>query len=89
MQGEISNNSDLDVVEVLMPRLGGIVLGGSFEDDAIIYPHHAGERTRDVVRGYGVNKKDLWRASSKAFEDFYRREIQLLRAGFHELDVLL
>ena len=75
VQGEISNNSDLDVVEVLMPRLGGIVLGGSFEDDAIIYPHHAGERTRDVVRGYGVNKKDLWRASSKAFEDFYRREI--------------
>lgn len=25
--------------------------------------------------GYGVNKKDFWRASSVAFGDIYRREI--------------
>ena len=75
IRANIHNGSGLDVIEVLMPRLGGIYLGASFEDDTLIYPHHAGERTRDPVRGYGVNKKDLWRASSKAFEDFYRREI--------------
>ena len=75
IKGRLQNNSKLDVVEVLMPRLGGIYLGESFEEDAIIYPHHAGERTRDVVRGYGMEKKDFWRASSKKCEDFYRREI--------------
>ena len=74
ISGNIHNASNIDVVEILMPHIGGIYLGTSL-DDYIIYPHHAGERTKNPVLGYGVNKKDFWRASSVAFEDIYRREI--------------
>ena len=74
IRGEIHNESNIDVVEILMPHIGGIYLGAS-SDDYIIYPHHAGERTKNPVSGYGINKKDFWRASSVAFEDIYRREI--------------
>jgi hypothetical protein len=74
ISGTIRNESTIDVVEILMPHIGGIYLGNN-TDDFIIYPHHAGERTKNPVLGYGVNKKDFWRASSVAFEDIYRREI--------------
>lgn len=74
LSGKIRNDSEIDIVEILMPHIGGIYLGES-SDDYIIYPHHAGERTKNPVLGYGVNKKDFWRASSVAFEDIYRREI--------------
>ena len=37
-----------------MPHIGGVYLGEDYADDAIIYPHHAGERTRNPVMGYGV-----------------------------------
>lgn len=74
ISGEIHNESKIDIVEILMPHIGGIYLGAS-SDDYIIYPHHAGERTKNPVSGYGINKKDFWRASSVAFEDIYRREI--------------
>ena len=74
ISADIRNNSQIDVVEILMPHIGGIYLGGR-EDDYIIYPHHAGEKTKNPVLGYGVNKKDFWRASSVAYEDIYRREI--------------
>lgn len=72
---QVENHSESPVVELLLPHLGGIYLGQSHADDAIVYPHHAGERTVNPVAGYGVNKKDFWRASSVAFEDIYRREI--------------
>lgn len=75
IQASIQNHSDIDIVEILMPHLGGIFLGDDYKDDAIIYPHHAGERTVNPVLGYGQNKKDFWRASSVAFEDIFRREI--------------
>ncbi len=75
LSAEITNHSEVDVVEILMPRLGGIYLGNTYEDDFLIYPHHAGEKTQNPVLGYGINKKDVWRASSVRFEDFYRREI--------------
>lgn len=71
----IQNHSNIDVVEILAPHVGGIYLGDNYEDDAIIYPHHAGERTVNPVLGYGQNKKDFWRASSVACGDFFRREI--------------
>ena len=75
IRARMENHSAADVVEVLMPHIGGVYLGEDYADDAIIYPHHAGERTRNPVMGYGVNKKDFWRASSVAFGDIYRREI--------------
>lgn len=71
----VENHSNMDIVEVLAPHIGGIYLGNTYEDDTIIYPHHAGERTVNPVLGYGQNKKDFWRASSVACGDFFRREI--------------
>ena len=85
----MENHSAADVVEVLMPHIGGVYLGEDYADDAIIYPHHAGERTRNPVMGYGVNKKDFWRASSVAFGGHLPPRDQLLRPCVHELDVLL
>lgn len=75
IQASIENHSDIDVVEVLMPHIGGVFLGDDDKDDVLIYPHHAGERTVNPVLEYGQNKKDFWRASSVAFEDIFRREI--------------
>lgn len=75
LSATIENNSDVDVVEILMPYIGGMYLGADYADDNLIYPHHAGEKTLNPVLGYGKNKKDFWRASSVAFEDIYRREI--------------
>lgn len=57
IRARMENHSAADVVEVLMPHIGGVYLGEDYADDAIIYPHHAGERTRNPVMGYGVNKK--------------------------------
>lgn len=74
VSAEIHNHSQLDVVEILMPHIGGIYLGKD-ADDSLIYPHHAGEMTWQPVLAYGTQKKDFWRASSVAFEDIYRREI--------------
>ncbi|WP_300385065.1 DUF6259 domain-containing protein, partial [Clostridium sp.] len=76
ISSEIENlDESIVITEVLMPRISGIYLGESHEDDVIIYPHHAGEKTINPVEGYGKNKKDFWRASSVKFEDIYRREI--------------
>ena len=75
IQASIENHSDIDVVEVLMPHIGGVFLGDDDKDDVLIYPHHARERTVNPVLEYGQNKKDFWRASSVAFEDIFRREI--------------
>lgn len=76
INADIENlDESIEITEVLMPRISGIYLGDSHEDDVIIYPHHAGEKTINPVIGYGKNKKDFWRASSVKFEDIYRREI--------------
>lgn len=43
---EISNQDErYEVVEALFPYFRGFYLGKTWEDDVIIYPHHAGERT--------------------------------------------
>lgn len=76
LSARIENQCEgLVITEVLMPRIGGIVLGDDFRNETIIYPHHAGERSRNPVFAYGKEKKDFWRASSKAVDDYYRREI--------------
>lgn len=75
IRAELENHSQADVVEILLPHIGGLYLGGGARSDYIIYPHHAGERSKNPVMAYGQNKKDFWRASSVAFEDIYRREI--------------
>lgn len=76
VSAEIENlDKEVEITEVLMPHISGIYLGERYEDDAIIYPHHAGEKTLNPVIGYGKNKKDFWRASSVKYRDIYRREI--------------
>lgn len=74
ISGEIVNNSSIDVVEILLPHIGGMYLGAS-STDYIIYPHHAGEKSKTPVLTYGCQKKTFWRASSEPFEDIFRREI--------------
>jgi len=76
ISADIANHQEgLDIVEILCPHISGIYLGDSYQDDTIIYPHHAGEKTLDPVRMYGVEGKRFWRASSEPFGDIYRREI--------------
>lgn len=76
ISASIENNDPvLEITEILLPHISGVQLGSDFRDDSIIYPHHAGERTLNPVMGYGAHKKDFWRASSVAFGDHYRREI--------------
>ena len=54
---EISNRqAGIDIVEVLFPHISGIFLGDAYDDDTIIYPHHAGERTLNPVRMYGHDR---------------------------------
>ncbi len=71
----VENHGTWDVVEVLLPYIGGMYLGADYRDDILVYPHHAGEKTQNPVEGYGCHRKDLWRASSVAYEDIFRREI--------------
>ena len=72
---QIENRSEMPVIEILLPHLGGIALGKTHASDVLIFPHHAGERTVNPVRRYGIDKKDFWRASSVRCGDIYRREI--------------
>ncbi len=74
---EITNQeAEIDIVEVLCPHISGIYLGESYEDDAIIYPHHAGERTLNPIKEYGTEKNlGFWRAGSEPYGDIFRREI--------------
>lgn len=48
---EIENQSQaLDVVEILFPCLGGISLGSDWQDNVLVYPHHAGDRIDAPIR---------------------------------------
>jgi hypothetical protein len=73
---ELSNNDERYlIVEILFPCLRGVYLGESWQDDIMIYPHHAGEKTLAPVREY-VSERYLgfWRARTKRGEDgvFFR-----------------
>ncbi|MDY0290165.1 MAG: DUF6259 domain-containing protein [Sphaerochaeta sp.] len=70
-----NKDSSLGIVEILCPHICGVSLGETHEDDVIIYPHHAGERTVNPVHAYGKGRKSFWRAASKLEGDVYRREI--------------
>ena len=41
IRARMENHSAADVVEVLMPHIGGVYLGEDYADDAIIYRAHA------------------------------------------------
>ena len=47
-----NNSSDYQIIETLFPILRGVYLGDSWEDDILIYPHHAGEKTKAPIRTY-------------------------------------
>jgi len=47
----IENHSqELQIIEIVFPILKGIYLGEAWEDDVLIYPHHAGEKTSAPIR---------------------------------------
>ena len=53
----VENHGTWDVVEVLLPYIGGMYLGADYRDDILVYPHHAGEKTQNPVEGYGCHRK--------------------------------
>jgi len=64
------------VVEVLFPYLKGIYLGKDWTDDIIIYPHHAGEKTKNPIEEYLSERfKNFWRAQTHQEGDIFYREI--------------
>ena len=74
---DVNNRSeDHRVIEVLFPLVKGIALGDRYDDDVIIYPHHAGEKTINPVEQYASDKYlKFWRAESRKEDDYYCREI--------------
>ena len=71
-----NNDTGYDVVEVLFPHIRGIYLGGTWKDDIVIYPHHAGEKTLNPVEEYtSVRYLNFRRAGTKLLEGIYSREI--------------
>ena len=64
------------VVEVLYPYLRGLYLGHDWQDDILIYPHHAGERTVAPIREYTSDRYlHFGRAQTHRQGDLYWREI--------------
>lgn len=50
---QVENNSpDHQIIEILFPILRGVYLGDDWEDDILIYPHHAGEKTKAPILTY-------------------------------------
>jgi hypothetical protein len=66
-----------NIVEVMFPYVRGLALGESWEDDTLVYPHHAGEKTDNPVRQYASDKyRNFWRAESVLEADgTFSREI--------------
>jgi hypothetical protein len=71
-----NRSEDLEIVEVLFPYLRGISLGERWDDDVIVYPHHAGEQTVAPAREY-VSERFLGfdRAETRRETGFWSREI--------------
>jgi hypothetical protein len=74
---EVDNQTtNIDIVEVVFPYIRGVFLGDSWEDDVIIYPHHAGEKTKQPIQAYtSPHFAEFFRAEVKKEADFYAREI--------------
>ncbi|SDE49237.1 hypothetical protein SAMN02799630_05556 [Paenibacillus sp. UNCCL117] len=75
---ELENrDAGYDIVEVLFPYVRGLGLGDRWDDDTLVYPHHAGEKTDNPVAQYASEKyRKFWRAESVAEPDgTYSREI--------------
>lgn len=73
---EIQNDSDLEIVEILFPRIRGIYLGNTWKDDIIIFPHHAGEKTINPIEEYLKScYKNMFRAQTQYDGEVYYREI--------------
>lgn len=73
-----NNGGDLTVIDVLFPYVRGFCLGDSWEDDVLLYPHHAGERTEAPAREYASQRfAGFWRAavSRDPVDGAYWREI--------------
>ena len=71
-----NGDSDRRIVEVMFPYVRGLGLGRSWEDDILIYPHHAGEKTINPVSAYASDKyAGFWRAQTIREDYGYSREI--------------
>jgi len=71
-----NRSSKYKVVEILFPYIKGIYLGDNWEDDYIIFPHHAGEKTKNPVKEYTSERfKNFWRAQTLQEDNLFYREI--------------
>lgn len=74
---EVTNNShDFIATEVLFPYIQGIYLGDTWEDDIIVFPHHAGEKTIAPAINYRTDRyQNYFRAETQIKDDRWYREI--------------
>ncbi len=71
-----NRTTDVDIVEALFPYLRGISLGDDWQDDVILYPHHAGEKTVAPIREYTSPRfTGFSRAETCKEGDLWSREI--------------
>lgn len=64
------------IIEVLFPVLRGIYLGENWQDDVIIYPHHAGEKTVAPIKEYTTDRYlNFSRGQTNLDGQVYHREI--------------
>lgn len=72
----VNNDKVYRVVEVLFPYIRGIYLGENWQDDIIIYPHHAGEKTIAPIKNYTTEKyMNFSRAQTYKENEVFFREI--------------
>lgn len=71
-----NNAANLKIVEVLFPCITGVWIGESHEDDWIVYPHHAGEKTGNPIREYASARYlGFSRAETRVEDGVFSREI--------------
>ena len=67
---------DISVVETLFPYINGIYLGDDWQDDELIYPHHAGEKIIAPARTLASDRYlNFGRAQTHAENGMWWREI--------------
>ncbi|MHC1750145.1 MAG: DUF6259 domain-containing protein [Cellulosilyticaceae bacterium] len=71
-----NEQENIEIIEILTPNIQGIYLGQNYEDNIMIYPHHAGEKTINPIEQYTTRRyQEFWRAGTTLVDGVYVREI--------------
>jgi hypothetical protein len=72
----VNHAENMEIVEVLFPCISGVWIGATHQDDYLVYPHHAGEKTLNPAEVYASERYlQFDRAGSQRKGAFYAREI--------------